>query len=201
MMKNFISKNKKLVFGLFAMLILLIGGTYAWYTITLEGKKTVKVHSGTLSLEIDEEASEGISIEDAYPMTDEEGLEGNSYNFKLTNDGNIPSNYVVSLEDMEIDSIDPVTSNPRKRMSNDVVKFNLEKTSFGTDGTQNGDTIETRNLLSTLGEDKVLDRGILQPNESVEYSLKLWMDYRAGNDSQRTAFKTRVKVDGEQIKE
>lgn len=193
-MKN--SKNKMIVFGIFLALILLIGGTYAWLTLRIDGKKTVRLHSGILSLKLDEEASEGISIKNAYPMTDIEGLATKGYDFTLTNDGNVPSNYTIYLVDLEIDST-------KTRMSDSVVKYNLVKEELDSDGNSLGNPTDTKKLLSEIGANpnRILDSGVMQPGETYKYKLKTWMDYGADNSSQGTVFKTQIKVEGTQIRE
>ncbi len=195
-MDKFISKNKNVFLAIVAVLILLIGGTYAWYTMTLSGNKTVKIHAGKLSLDIDESASEGISISNAYPMTDQEGLATPGYSFTLKNDGNIASTYTIYLVDLELDE-------GKTRMVDSAVKYNLKKTEYNDDATEKEEATETTQLLSLTGTNpnRVLDTGTLQPGEYNTYLLKTWMDYGAGNDSQGTVFKTQIKVEGVQIKE
>ena len=195
-MDNFISKNKNVFLAIVAVLILLIGGTYAWYTMTLSGNKTVKIHAGKLSLDIDESASEGISISNAYPMTDQEGLATPGYSFTLKNDGNIASTYTIYLVDLELDE-------GKTRMPDSAVKYNLKKTEYNDDATEKKNATETKQLLSLTGTNpnRILDTGTLQPGEYNTYLLKTWMDYSAGNDSQGTVFKTQIKVEGVQIKE
>ena len=61
-----VEANKKKIIALAVALVLLIGGTYAWLTITLTGTKTTRIEAGTLSLELVDEANE-INIEDALP--------------------------------------------------------------------------------------------------------------------------------------
>lgn len=193
-MKN--SRNKLIVFGILLALIFLIGGTYAWLTLKVEGTKTVKLRSGTLSLSLDEEASEGISIKNAYPMTDEEGLANKGYEFNLINDGDIPSNYVIYLVDLEIDST-------KTRMSDNAVKYSLLKEELDSDGNILKDPTDTKRLLSETGinPNRILDSGVIQPGEVYKYKLKTWMDYNADNSSQGTIFKTQIKVEGTQIRE
>ena len=197
-MKDNISKSnlKKVSFFAIIVMILLIGGTYAWYTLTLHGTKTVKLHAGKLSIELDEELSEGIHLSNTYPMTDDEGMATEEYHFTIKNDGNIPSNYVVNLVDLDI-------TEGKNRMSDEAVKFNLAKTKYNEDKTIKEDLTNTKKLLSLTGQNpnRILDSGTLQPNEYNEYTLKLWMDYNAGNEEQGAILKAQIKIENTQIQE
>ena len=52
--KNFVEKNKKQIVAIALALVLLLGGTYAWLTLTLNGTKKVRIEAGTLALELNE---------------------------------------------------------------------------------------------------------------------------------------------------
>lgn len=197
MKDNVLKSNlKKISFAAIIVMILLIGGTYAWYTLTLHGTKTVRLHAGTLSIELDEELSEGIHLSNTYPMTDEEGMATEEYHFTIKNDGNIPSNYVVNLNDLEL-------TEGKNRMNDEAVKFNLTKTKYNDDKTVKEAETNIKKLLSLTGANpnRVLDSGLLQPNEYNEYTLRVWMDYNAGNEEQGSIFKAQVKVESTQIQE
>lgn len=121
---SFVQKNKKLLLSVFLGVIVVIGVSYAWLQITLTGTKTVVIRSGNLSLNLDEDASEGISLTNAYPMTDQEGLKTISYEFTLKNDGTIPSDYTIYLEDTTDES--DIKAFP-------VLKYDLKKTEYNND--------------------------------------------------------------------
>ena len=48
------NKYNKIILAIFVLLLLLIGGTYAWITVTLHSEKTNTIVTGTLSLTLDE---------------------------------------------------------------------------------------------------------------------------------------------------
>lgn len=192
--ENFVFKNKQIILALFAIVILAIGGTYAWFTLTVTGEKTTIIHAGKLSMALDESTSEGISLLNTYPLTDEEGLDTEKYTFKLTNDGTIANSYTIYLDD--------ITENPNK-IDIEVIKYDFKKTEYTSTGSVKNTQTDTLGLLSTIETDKgiVLDTGILQPNEYNEYSLQIWMDYDAGNEYQNSGFNAKLRVVGEQIPE
>ena len=89
--KNFMEKNKKQVIAIALALVLLIGGSYAWLSVTLKGTKKVRIEAGTLSLVLDE--GNAINVSDSVPMSDADGLATDAYTFSLQNNGNVTSEY------------------------------------------------------------------------------------------------------------
>ena len=69
-------KKKTLIVAVVSCLlasIAVLGTTYAIYVVNLKGDKTQQVSSGTLNVEFQNNSS-AISLTNAYPMTDEDGL-------------------------------------------------------------------------------------------------------------------------------
>ena len=102
--ENFAERNKKQLLVIALALVLLLGGTYAWLTLTLNGTKKVRIEAGTLSLVLDE--GNAINVEDSVPMSDIDGLATTPYTFSLQNNGNVTSKYTIYLDDASIDSAD-----------------------------------------------------------------------------------------------
>ena len=191
---SFVQKNKKLLLSVFLGVIVVIGVSYAWLQITLTGTKKVVIRSGNLSLNLDEDASEGISLTNAYPMTDQEGLKTTSYDFTLKNDGTIPNSYTIYLED---------TTGETDIKAFPVLKYDIKKTEYNDDDSVKTAEVDTMQLLSAIKttDGIVLDSGTLEVGEYNKYSFKLWMDYDANDDYQNSHFKGNLKIVGNQIKE
>lgn len=178
-------KYQKMTIALLVILILFLGGAYAWLALSLQGKQTNNVIVGNLSLKLDNN-SEGIYLDDAYPVSDEVGLSSNPYAFSLTNDGNIPSSYTIYLDDEEIeDSL--------IRMNEDYIKYSLVRNGVR----QNIKFLSTTN--TKLG--RVLDSGVLESGQTNEYDLRLWIASETENDVMTTIFSGRIRIEAEQIKE
>ena len=192
--RNFLEKNQKIIITILVLLILVIGGSYAWLTLTLKGEKKTVIHAGKLSMNLDESSSDGISLLNTYPLTDQEGLNTEEYTFTLTNDGTIPNSYIIYLDD---------TTENTNKISYSVLKYDLKKTEYTSTGSVKNTQTDTMQFLSDIKTDDglILDTGILQPNEYNEYSLQLWMDYDAGNEYQNSGFNAKLKVAGSQIEE
>lgn len=184
--------GKKTLWIIFVGIIVLIGVSYAWLTVTLTGTKDVVIRSGNLSLNLDETSKDGINLNNTYPMTDQEGMKTTSYDFTLKNTGTISSNYVVSIED--------VTENEKKLNAN-VLKYDLKKTVYSKDGIEKNNQTDTMQLLSSIKTDDgiIVDSGLLEEGEYITYELRVWIDYDAGNEYQESSFNGVLKIDGTQV--
>lgn len=186
-------KNKKILLVAIFTLIILIGGTYAWFNIVLKGDKKVVLTTGKLSLELDESLSDGIKLLNAYPVKDVDGLKNDPYTFSLKNTGNMDSTYMVYLDDIDLDE-------SKTRMKDEFLKYNLEKTLYDKDNNIKDSKVVTDNL-SILGTNpnRIVDSGTLEEGERIEYSLKLWMDYDTPNEGQDSVFSAKLRIEGNQI--
>ena len=203
-----VEANKKKIIALAVALVLLIGGTYAWLTITLQGTKTTRIEAGTLSLELVDEANE-INIDDALPMTDTDGVsQENPYTFTLNNNGNISSVYTVFLDSVAID--ETLNAMPQNRVKYSVVKTIKtivgSKDSLGVDG-DSADTVVSTETLTTdvfsstgvAQDSKQLDTGTLAANNYIEYELRLWIDENASNEEmEKAAFSGKLRIEASQ---
>ncbi len=210
--ENEVETHGKKIIALALALVLLIGGTYAWLSLTLEGNKTVRLEAGTLSLRLKDE-SNAIDIEDAFPMTDEEGLATTPYTFILENNGTIASDYSVFLDSEAI----PSGYNPMKQH---LIKYSITKTvktkvgdeiDQANDTTKDTQTVtETLNPLKTdavapdtpemgTNPDRVLDTGSLEADDYIVYTLRLWVDYRATlEEMDNAAFAGKLRIEAAQ---
>jgi len=165
------------------ILILLIGSTYAWLTVTLKGVNNNVIKAGTLNLFLDEKDSVAISLINTVPVTDSDGLKTNAYTFKLKNIGDISSQYTIYLDDIELED-------GETRMLDKYVKYSLTKDS---------DTPVTA-LLTTIGENpnRILDTGVIKKDTTQTYTLRLWIDKDADNAVMNTTFRAKLRVEATQ---
>lgn len=198
--------NKKKIVALAVALLLLVGGTYAWLTITLNGTKTARIEAGTLSLELDNESA-AINITDGMPKSDADGqTQDEKYTFTLNNNGNITSEYTVFLDSQA------VTGTP---MPQNRVKYAITKTvksivgvrdSLNSDGDE-ADTVVTSTttvvdaygVADTFATEKALDSGKLAAGNYIEYELRLWVDENASTDEMKDAeFGGKLRITAQQ---
>ena len=185
-------KVKITVIAICAVLLLVMGATYAWLRLTLNGSKVNVLRAGGLELALNE-TSEGITLEDVVPVTDAKGLQGKEYTFTLENKGS-DSNYTIYFDDvLDIDQNGENDFEESERMSDSDIKYSLIK---------NGTT--TTKVLTETGTNpnRVLDSGIIKKGTTNTYSLRLWIKEEAENDSIiNKIFAAKLRIEAEQASE
>ena len=154
--------------------VALIGTSYALLTMTIEGDKKITLTAGILK--VDFEDGNYINLENAAPMTDREGQKLTPYTFTITNTGNINAYYHVSLEEEATNTL-----------TNNYLKMRL-----------------TNNQGYDSGVVKVSDYGAgtfdikseetLEPEDTVTYTLWMWLDNDADNSAQGKEYKSKIVV-------
>ena len=179
-------RNKLFKLGLPIILgtILLIGVSYAWLTLTLNGTKTNVLKAGSLSLTLTDTATNGINMTGAVPMLDEVGVTTDPYTFTLTNNGTIESEYTIYLDDVALETNET-------RIADSAIKYNLVK----------DDVSVKTELLSSTGNNpnRVLETGVIPAGESYEYDLRLWIDQNATTAINGKVFRGTIRVEASQI--
>jgi len=174
-------KKKRIVpiiISIIAVIIVVIGASYAWFTLTIEGTKTNTLRVGNLALTLDDESSVGIHDENALPMLDEDGETLDPYHFTLKNEGSVPSDYTIYLDDDALDE-------GEERIANSKVKYQLDK---------NGE--KTKGLPSSIENEttRILDSGKIKGNSTNTYDLRLWLDENVTSESSGQVFKGKIRI-------
>ena len=133
--------------------------------------------------------SEAITLNNLHPITDEEGLKSSNYSFTIENTCDTYAMYQVNLEDILDDTI-------TKRLNNKYIKISLNDGTPKVLNTYQGVTPTLKNADASFK----LTSGSLSPkgssNDSVNYNLKLWMDYDtpALDEVMSATFKSKISV-------
>ena len=133
--------------------------------------------------------SDAITLSNMHPISDEEGLKSSSYSFTIENTCDTYAMYQVNLEDILDDTI-------TKRLNNKYIKISLND---GTPKVLNTYQSVTPTINNADASFK-LTSGSLAPkgsnNDSVNYNLKLWMNYDtpALDEVMSATFKSKVSV-------
>ena len=93
-------KRKYIILSVIVILIsiiALIGTSYAILTMTIEGDKSISLTAGILKVEFSE--GDNINLENASPISDNQGLKQTPYTFTITNKGNMNAYYHVLIEE------------------------------------------------------------------------------------------------------
>lgn len=160
------------------LLVLIGGGTYAWLTLSLKGTKVNVLRAGDLSLVLDDINSIGINQEKAVPTLDEVGETFDPYHFTLENLSDIPSEYTIYLDNVDLEE-------GEVRMEDEYLRYSLVK-----------DKEKNTNDLSSIGSHpaRILDSGTIEGGKKITYDLRLWIDINAGNDAMNKVFRSKIRV-------
>ncbi len=158
--------------------IVFLGLSYAYVSRSIGGTKKQVIHVGNLSLVLEEDEN-NLTITDAFPTADEVGMIQDAFTFRLIN--NTPSDTYYILKLANITTGDA--------LSGDDVKYGL---------TKNGQV--TINLISSIVDDTV-DTGLIEGNQTLEYSLRLWIKEEIEDESRIAGKGLSLKVNVEQTSE
>ena len=169
-------KNKKeytkIVFLVLFLLVLFCGTSYALFSLTLNSEKSVKVVAGIFKVDFSE--GNTITLSNAAPMTDEEGMASTPYTFSIENTGDVNAKYNISLEE-------GITNN--STLDKKYIKYSIKE----DDGEWS-----TPALLST---GLTLRANTSLPiNKKTQYQLKLWLDNDADNSVQGKNFSAKIVI-------
>ena len=179
--------------GLIGLFILIFGLSYAIFTVTLNGTKKVKIKTGRLELQLldennnditnPENAGYVINLDNAVPVSDEEGLQSQAFTFKLKNNGTIPTKYTIYLDDVALDQNE-------ERLDDQYIRYSL---------TKNGSSEEINNLTKIgSNPNRKLDSGLIKESEINTYTLKVWIKQYANNNAMDKVFHATLRVEGSQ---
>ena len=178
-MKEAIKENKKIIIiGIAIVLLLLIGLAYAYLVTTLHGDKEYLVRAGSLGLVLEE--SNELTLEKQIPQEDSEGMKLEGFNFKLINEGNIETDYTIYLDDIELEE-------GETRMPDSALRYSL---------TRNDETNDPDNISNMgVNPNRVVDSGSIAVDETINYTLKIWIDYDATTEkASGKTFKGKLRV-------
>ena len=189
-------KDKKKVIktiGLICLFLLVIGLSYAIFTVTLNGTKKVKIKTGKLELQLLDEnnnditdannAGYVINLDNQVPVDDETGLGTQAFEFKLKNNGTIDAKYTIYLDDVALES-------GETRLRDSAVMYSLTKNG----GSGNPES------LTTIGSNpnRKLDGGLIKKDETNIYTLRVWISRYANNSAMDKVFHATLRVEGSQ---
>ena len=175
-------KKKKLIviLGIIVITFMVIGVSYAYYIKTFSQVNSNIVKTKCLNLNISNEKND-IKLEEQFPIPDSEGKKLTPYQFTITNTCEQFISYNVNLEALDGTTMD---SKAIKVMVNNEAPVNLA--TLDTAQTSIDNSVEARTLAT----------GSLGSGDSVDYALRLWMDYGDSIDlsSMDKVFNSKVVV-------
>ena len=163
------------------------------FQLTLNGKKRTRLKTGTLDVRLldsnnnpiyltegNNEIDYAIDLSNQYPISDKKGLEQEGFTFKVKNFGSLTAEYTLYLDDVPLEE-------GEERMLDQYIKYSL---------TKNGSE-DFPELLPEIGSNpnRILDRAVLLHNQENSYTLKVWVDINADNESMGKVFDTTLRVE------
>ena len=182
--ENMKEKRNKImmIILLVVLIIVIIALSYAAFRFSRTGSENV-ITLGKLELTLTE--GDTINLEDTYPLTDAEGLALDGYDFTLSNTGTAAVDYVIYLDNVEIDA-------PDVKLDDKYLKYSFDK----------DNVVGTAEYLETLGTDgsRILDQGTLDSKESHNYNLRVWPTIEVDGDFGGQVWKGKLRITGDQVR-
>ena len=180
--------KKNIVFiGISLGLIMLlgIGFSYSLWNVSVSQDTTNLAESKCFDLSITNQEN-NISLDNAYPISNDKGKSLTPYTFTITNTCDITTEYSVNLEVLN-------NSTLASKFIDVMFEGNINLlSSYDTTDKVNTSSIESRKLTT----------GILKSKESKDYSLRLWIDYDTTLEdlnNEIKSFKSKIVVVGKPI--
>lgn len=169
-MKKEKTKLTVLLGVLLIAVVITVGSSFAVWQITITQKTTNTITTGCFRFTLTDKNP--ISIDRAYPITDEEGKALIPYEFTLTNSCSGTANYEINLEVLETSTL----------ANFQYIKYMLnEKNESGASALLSSKDSITPNLPIEPGDPTAkqaykLINGEIAGNTSKTYELRLWLD-------------------------
>lgn len=186
-------KNKKKIFLIITailiilVLILLIGNSFGFFKYLKKGDIVNIISIGGIDVDIIDENTSALSLESAYPISDEEGLELTPFEFKITNTSKEKLSYSITVEtDTEkLSTCKLEDESSCQELSTKYIKYAFKK----NDGTYSQPAV-------LFDSNNVITNDVFNSNDSNTYSLLIWIDKDAGNEIMNKYFFGKLIITG-----
>ena len=184
-----LSREIKLtIFSIFAVTLTMITSAYAIFSSVQKSESYNTITVGTLKIDFndtDDDLGNTIKLNGAYPESDSDGQQETPYTFKITNSGNISASYKVKI----LDDTDMIESDGCQNNLLDKTKIKVS--------INGGDPII---LADKEADSYEIANGILTPNNSRTYKIRIWITDQAGNEVLGKHYHGKIVVEGENTK-
>ena len=177
-------QKKNIIFlsiSLVLIILLGIGVSYSMWNVSVSQDTNNTAYTECFDVSITSQKN-SIALENAYPITDEQGKKLTAFSFTITNTCDIFASYTVNLESLKGTTLN---SNFLKVMlNNEELKL---LSSYET-----ADTVNTGSI-----ESHIMAKGSLGSGDSEDYTLRLWIDYDTtleDLDNEIKTFKSKIVV-------
>ena len=177
MEKNHFKEILFSILGIFILIMLVVGVSFAVFSFSQTGQKLNTVTTGTINMSYSEPES-GINLVNALPMTDEQGkvLSGTDNVFDFTVDTTINGTGITTINY----AITAVSSN--STVDNSAIKVYLTNMDSNVDS-EILEPTKISNLSTTTGSESynapsgefILSSGTMNASSSHRYRLRMWV--------------------------
>ena len=179
-------KNKKTIIAIIsivALLLVLLGVTYAYWLVTKTQTNSNIISSACLDITLDNETND-INLTSQYPMSDEDGMKLTPYTFTITNNCNTSLDYQVALESIgdEANAIKATSLKVALDTNADLLS-NRASVSSTVNGAYAAHRLSYGTLSATGNE-----------GSSVTHSLRIWIDENAPISEANKSFQSKISV-------
>ena len=162
-------KRLKLYYGLLITVLCIIGVSFAWFRLYLSQTENNTIASRTCFNTTLTEDTSKISLTDAFPITDEDGLKQTPFTFTIKNNCNSYVKVYITID-----------STYRESTSASYLKDNYMKVNVSPKGTTTGKSVilgsQTLTDLENNKKGYIIVSTGLKANEEKSYDLRIWMD-------------------------
>ena len=175
--------NKKYWYLLFLVIaiMLIIGISYAVLTKDIVGSSNKVIYKvGDLDVKLDDSSSKDISLTNAIPQEDSEGLSSEPYSFLLINNGTTDLKYTIYLED---------DKEAKNKCGTDceLVPYKFIRYNLSSDS----ESLKTSNLSTTSNS---LYTGTIKSKATDKFNLRVWLSLDADNTAMNKYYFGKIKV-------
>ncbi len=182
-----------LVIGISLTIVAVVGVTYAWFRVTRSSDTINKIKAGSLEMTLDDTATEGIKLLNEVPKSYLQGMKTEEYTFTLTNTGTTTNDYTIYLDDVlkfTNDANQEVTITDDTKLEDTKIRYILLKDGEGA--------ASTKSKLLSAATERIIDTGKIASNQTIKYSLRMWIDSRAENEVMGKMFNAKLRVEATQ---
>ena len=162
-------KRLKLYYGLLITVLCIIGVSFAWFRLYLSQTENNTIASRTCFNTTLTEDTSKISLTDAFPITDEDGLKQPPFTFTIKNNCNSYVKVYITID-----------STYRESTNTSYLKDNYMKVNISPKGTTTSKSVilgsQTLTDLENNRKGYIIVSTGLKANEEKSYDLKIWMD-------------------------
>ncbi len=216
-------KNLVVVAAIMIVLLLAVGGTYAYWTTTQVQDDVNKIDTTCLKVQLlnqesaDESAktTEGITLNKAYPISDDAGKTTTGYTFTIKNNCETDIKYDINLESLKIgeNEYTAITESGEEKAKKESESSYLQSEYIDTYITKDNVSVlkepEIKKLNAFTNANKsylngttftsyeqknLINKETLSSKGSVTYTLRLWVDKDAPMTQMEKQYQGKVVV-------